>query len=76
MSVVKKIQNAFSSGELSPSLYARTDLTRYQTGLKKCKNFFVLPHGGVSNRPGTKYVQTAKNSTSATRINLHKDTCN
>jgi len=68
MPVVDKIQHSFSSGELSPSLYSRTDLNRYATGLRKCKNMFCHPHGGVSNRPGLKYVATSKDSTKACRL--------
>ena len=68
MGAIAKIQPSFASGELSPYLYSRVDLNRYQTGLKTLKNFFVHPHGGASNRPGTKYVAEAKDSTTASRI--------
>lgn len=51
-----RFQPAFSSGVLSPSLWARIDLSRYDTALKKGVNVFVHAHGGVSNRPGTRFV--------------------
>lgn len=51
-----RFQTAFSSGVLSPSLWARIDLSRYDTALKKGVNVFVHTHGGVSNRPGTRFV--------------------
>lgn len=54
--MAKVLQPSFTSGEISPSLYARVDLARYQTGLRTCRNFFVRPHGGVSNRSGTEFV--------------------
>lgn len=56
------IQSSFSSGELSPSLYGRVDFNRYYTGLKTCRNFIVRQYGGVSNRPGTRFVGEPKNS--------------
>lgn len=57
---MKLTQVSFSSGEVSPAVSQRVDLARYQTALKTCRNFFVLPTGGVANRPGTKFVNTTK----------------
>lgn len=59
---LRKIQPSFSGGEYSPSIYPRVDITKYQTGLKRLRNFIVHPQGGVSNRPGTRYVADAKYS--------------
>jgi hypothetical protein len=53
-------QRTFAGGELAPSLAARADLTKYVTGLRRCRNFVVLRHGGVANRAGLRYVETAK----------------
>ena len=61
------IQRAFTAGELSPALGARADQIKYIQGLRTCKNFIVQRHGGVQNRPGTRYVATAK-FTTATRL--------
>lgn len=60
-------QASFSGGEFSPALWARADVTRYATGLKLCKNFFVKRQGGVDNRAGTSYVTTVKDSTQPIR---------
>lgn len=54
------IQPSFASGELAPSLYARVDLARYQTGLRLCRNFIVMPYGGIKNRPGTVFISSTK----------------
>jgi len=62
------VQAAFTSGELAPSLYGRIDFARYYTGLKTCRNFIVRPFGGVSNRPGTKYICEVKDSTKVVRL--------
>lgn len=50
-------QPSFAAGELSPSLWARTDLAKYKIGMKRLQNWFVRPHGGISNRPGLQFVQ-------------------
>ncbi|WP_180168808.1 carbohydrate-binding protein [Acinetobacter sp. YH12021] len=52
------IKNNFSAGELSPTLYTRTDIQQYSNGAKRLKNVIPLVEGGVRKRPGTilKYV--------------------
>lgn len=62
------MQTSFSSGELAPSLHARTDLAKYSTGAKTLLNMFVHAHGGASNRAGTVYVDTVENSADNTRL--------
>jgi len=62
------MQPTFAAGELSPSASARTDIARYYTGLKLCRNFMVMPYGGVRNRPGTKFVCEVKDSTKRCRL--------
>jgi len=52
-------QVSFTSGEISPSLYARTDLARYQSGVKKLLNFIPMQYGGVRNRAGFKAIPCA-----------------
>lgn len=52
------IQNALNAGELSPSLYGRTDLEKWHSGSSTCRNFFVNYRGGVMSRPGFAYVGT------------------
>ena len=53
------IQPSFAAGELTPSLYGRVDMAKYAVGLKICENFLIHPHGGVTRRPGTRYVANA-----------------
>ena len=54
------IQTSFATGEISPSLYGRPDLSKYSAGLARCENFIIHPHGGVSKRPGMRFVAKAK----------------
>ena len=61
-------QVSFAAGELAPSLYGREDLAKYAVGLRTLKNFTVHPHGGVSNRAGTRYVAEAKHASKAVRL--------
>jgi hypothetical protein len=51
---------SFSSGELAPTLYARTDLQRYAQGVKTARNVTVQRTGGLQSRPGTEYLGTTK----------------
>lgn len=60
MALINPIQPTFGGGEYAPSLYPRVDTERYRIGLKTCRNFLIHPHGGASNRPGTKYIASAK----------------
>lgn len=57
---ISTVQPSFAAGELAPSMYARVDLARYQTGLRLCSNFFVMPYGGVKNRAGTVFINETK----------------
>lgn len=61
-------QRAFAGGELAPSLYARTDTSKYQQALRKCRNFFIQRHGGIQNRPGTEFIVEVKDSTKTVRL--------
>lgn len=62
------IQRSFAGGEIAPQLYARTDEVKYATGLRTLRNFILLKHGGVSNRPGTSFVGEVADSTQKCRL--------
>lgn len=49
-------QAAFSAGEISPSLWSRTDVAKYTTGAAILRNWFIDYHGGASNRAGTQFI--------------------
>lgn len=53
---------SFSGGEIDPALQSRVDTQKYQTGLKTCRNFIVMKHGGVTHRPGTRWVGESRYS--------------
>jgi hypothetical protein len=62
------IQPSLAGGEVSPTLYGRTDLEKYQSSLRKCRNFIVRQYGGVENRPGLRYIGNAKFSDRKSRL--------
>ena len=61
MAKTRFIQSSFVSGELSPLLKGRIDLTQYYQGVQTAKNLVIVPQGGMKRRPGTEYVQTVIN---------------
>jgi hypothetical protein len=62
MALMRTMQPAFTAGELSPGLWARVDLSKYQSGLKVAKNIIVHPHGGASNRCGFEFIGRTRGS--------------
>jgi len=62
------VQASFNSGEWSPNLYARVDLTKYKAGAALLENFFVDYRGGASTRTGTKYILQAYKSATPVRL--------
>lgn len=62
------VQSSFNSGEWSPKLYGRVDLTKYRAGAALLLNYFVDYRGGASTRPGTKYILQCYKSSTAVRL--------
>lgn len=50
------LKPSFAGGELTPALYGRTELQKYDIGAAKLQNAYVLRYGGASRRPGFRYV--------------------
>ncbi len=46
----------FTAGEIAPQLLGRGDLTAYDNGAALLRNVFILPTGGVTRRPGLRFV--------------------
>jgi hypothetical protein len=45
-------QPQFTGGILGEGMYARTDTTKYTSGVKDAVNMLIRPQGGLQNRPG------------------------
>jgi len=62
------IQTSFASGELAPSIFAHTDLSKYKSGAALMRNFFVDYRSGASTRPGTRFIMQAFISSKTVRL--------
>tara|TARA_X000001388_G_scaffold24147_1_gene16644 strand:+ start:6172 stop:8175 length:2004 start_codon:yes stop_codon:yes gene_type:complete len=60
--------SSFTAGEISPRLEGRTNIEKYREGLSDLTNMVVMPHGGVTRRPGTEYLGEVKSSSVKTRL--------
>jgi len=50
------IQTNFTTGELDPLVRSRVDLDAYRNALQTAQNVICQPQGGVTRRPGTKFI--------------------
>lgn len=62
MKNVRTLAKSFNGGVLTPEFYGQITDVKFQTGLADIRNFWVLPHGPVANRPGFAFVRAAKNA--------------
>lgn len=63
-----KRQLSFSSGEIAPAVQSRIDMNQYMTGLMTCKNWMVMRHGGLLNRPGSGFISEVGDSSKKGRL--------
>lgn len=49
---LRTFQSNMSGGELAPAMYSRTDVSKYQSGLKLGRNVTLKPQGGARSRNG------------------------
>lgn len=61
-------QTNFTAGEISPRMYGRVDLERFQNAAKEIENGLVLAHGGVMRRHGIRFVAEAKVASDVARL--------
>jgi len=60
--------SSFTAGEISPRLEGRINIDKYREGLSDLTNMVVMPHGGVTRRPGTEFLGEIKDSSVKTRL--------
>ena len=53
------LQAAFNAGEIGPRLAARVDFAKYGHAAARVENLIPLPQGGLTRRPGTRFVAAA-----------------
>ena len=61
-------QTSFNAGELSPQLYGRPDLAKYENGVKQLFNMVCLPHGPATRRMGTEFVARVKDHSKIVKL--------
>lgn len=62
ISEAKHKWRSFAGGEIAEELYARPDLVKNQTGLKRCSNFAITPQGSVIKRTGSEFIAVARDN--------------
>lgn len=62
------IKYAFVAGEVSPTLFGRSDLEKYDLGVALARNWFVDYRGGLSTRPGSIFVDYVKDDDKETKF--------
>ena len=68
MANIRTLQMSFNGGELTPEFFGQIGDAKYRSGLAKCRNFLVLPHGPAQNRAGFAFVREVKTSSKRTRL--------
>lgn len=63
-----QLKPSFAGGELTPALWGRTDIQKYDVGAACLKNAIVLRYGGVTRREGFRFVTTTKSNKKARLI--------
>ena len=66
--IAQLIQPSFAAGEISPDVYSRVDIAKYQVGLRTSLNGFIRAQGGWSNRPGLMFVAPVKDQSRRARL--------
>ncbi len=61
-------KTSFLGGEAGPLLIGRSDLAQFQLGCRRMQNFIAMKGGGVTRRPGTRYVKTTEGNKPARLI--------
>lgn len=57
---VSSIKNSFTTGEITPEVYGRTDNQKWHNSAYTMRNFYVNYRGGVNSRAGLAYVGMCK----------------
>lgn len=62
------LQTNFNGGEWSPLMYGRVDIAKYKSALALCQNYVATLQGGLTRRPGSRFVAEVKNSANQVRL--------
>ena len=70
MSRVTRITSHFTGGEVAPEVFGRVDLRLWNTGAARLRNVFVRPTGGVTRRPGLRWLDDLPTTFQPTKSQL------
>ena len=62
MAKINLIKNNFTSGELSPHIWMRTDLSQFRNGAKAVENMLPIIEGGIKKRGGTRLLRVEQDA--------------
>lgn len=65
---ISDYQPSFNAGELSPRLWARTDFSKYRSGLETVENCIPLSEGGLMRRSASRYAWALKSASVKGRL--------
>lgn len=68
MTRLHPIRTNFTAGELSPRIFGRMDLQKYNHGCEVLRNAIPMPHGPAYRRPGSHFVAEVKTSAKKTAL--------
>jgi len=68
MTYASPIITSVNSGELSPRMAARVDFDRYKNGAARARNVILLPTGGFTRAPGSRFINAIKDETKVGRM--------
>ena len=54
------IVQSFNNGEVTNQIDGRSDVDKYMSSCRTLENMVPLVYGGVTRRPGTRFVKEAK----------------
>ena len=72
MAAIRQLQTNFSSGQLDPRMAGREDTSVYQNGGANLLNSSPLVQGGISRRPGTKYLAALQGTSRLARMQFNE----
>jgi hypothetical protein len=68
MAKIRRLQSSLVAGELDPKFAFRSDLEQYYNGAEILRDVLPLTQGGVTRRPGLKYVAPVNDNDEARMV--------
>ena len=57
---IEVVQESFTGGQFSASLFGRTDIAQYENACAIIQNFLIKSKGSLISCPGTEFINYAK----------------